>query len=108
LEKVLLHGFNNLTKTLCFNMYDICYTKTVEDRRAYIEYIDEQYNAEKLTEILKNVTEIIGAKILSIAVQDYEPQGSSVTMMICEGSSPPESKVQLSNPSVVILVAIID
>lgn len=82
-------------------MYDICYTKTVEDRRAYIEYIDEQYNAEKLTEILKNVTEIIGAKILSIAVQDYEPQGSSVTMMICEGSSPPESKVQLSNPSVV-------
>jgi len=36
-------------------MYDICYTKTVEDRRAYIEYIDEQYFAAKLTVILKNV-----------------------------------------------------
>lgn len=101
MEKLLLHGFNNLTKTLCFNMYDICYTKTVEDRRAYIEYIDEQYNAEKLTEILKNVTDIIGANVLSIAVQDYEPQGASVTMMICEESLPPESEVRVGNPSVV-------
>lgn len=100
MEKLLLHGFNNLTKTLSFNMYDICYTKTIGDRRAYIEYIDEQYNAAKLTEILKNVTNIIGAKILSIAVQDYDPQGASVTLLICEGSAPPESKVQVDNPSV--------
>lgn len=101
LEKVQLHGFNNLTKTLSFNMYDICYTKSVEDRKAYIEYIDEQYNASKLTEILKNVTEIIGAKILNIAVQDYDPQGASVTILICEKSLPPESKVRIDNPSVV-------
>ncbi|MDD2190563.1 MAG: adenosylmethionine decarboxylase [Eubacteriales bacterium] len=101
LEKLQLHGFNNLTKTLSFNMYDICFTKSIEDRRAYIEYIDEQYNAAKLTEILRNVTNIIGAKILSIAVQDYDPQGASVTIMICEGSAPPESEVQVENPSVV-------
>lgn len=82
-------------------MYDICYTKTVDDRRAYIEYIDEQYNAEKLTDILKNVTEIIGATILSIAVQDYEPQGSSVTIMICEGSALPGTAARVENPSVV-------
>ncbi|MDF2548681.1 MAG: S-adenosylmethionine decarboxylase [Anaerosolibacter sp.] len=44
IKKLKLHGFNNLTKTLSFNMYDICYTKTAEDRNAYIEYIDEQYN----------------------------------------------------------------
>ena len=81
-------------------MYDICYTKTVEDRKAYIEYIDEQYNAEKLTEILKNVTEIIGAKILNLAVQDYDPQGASVTILICEGSAPPETEVKVDNPSV--------
>ncbi|WP_027399748.1 adenosylmethionine decarboxylase [Anaerovorax odorimutans] len=103
-EKVELHGFNNLTKSLCFNMYDICYTQSVEDRKAYIEYIDEQYNAEKLTEILRNVTDIIGAKILNIAVQDYEPQGSSVTILICEESAPPQSEVHqldVDNPSVV-------
>ena len=85
-EKMKLYGFNNLTKSLSFNMYDICYTKTIEDRIAYIEYIDEQYNAERLTGILTEVTRIIGAEILSMSVQDYEHQGSSVTILICDGN----------------------
>ncbi len=84
IDKLKLHGFNNLTKSLSFNMYDICYTKTVEDRDAYIQYIDEQYNAERLTLILKNVTQIIGANILNISNQDYDPQGASVTFLVCE------------------------
>ena len=84
-NKIKLYGFNNLTKTLSFNLYEICYTKTVEDRKAYIEYIDEQYNAERLTRILHEVANIIGAQVLNIAVQDYEPQGSSVTILICDG-----------------------
>ena len=83
-NKIKLHGFNNLTKTLSFNMYDICYTKTVEDSKEYIKYIDEQYNSKKLAEILKEVTKIIGANILNIAIEDYDPQGASVTLLICE------------------------
>lgn len=79
-----LHGFNNLTKTLSFNIYDICYAKTAEHRAEYIDYIDEAYNAERLTEILTQVSEIIGANILNVARQDYEPQGASVTMLISE------------------------
>ena len=82
--KIKLHGFNNLTKTLSFNMYDICYAKSVEDRNAYIEYIDEQYNAERLTTIMEHVTQIIGATVLNIAKQDYYPRGSSVTILISE------------------------
>jgi S-adenosylmethionine decarboxylase len=84
-QTVELHGFNNLTKSLSFNMYDICYTKTKEERQAYIDYIDEQYNAERLTKILSDVTDIIGAHILNIAKQDYVPQGSSVTILVSEG-----------------------
>lgn len=80
-----LHGFNNLTKSLSFNMYDICYTKTKEEREAYIEYIDEEYSAERLTKILKAVTDIIGAHVLNVAQQDYVPQGASVTYLISEG-----------------------
>lgn len=83
-NKIKLYGFNNLTKALSFNMYDICYTKTVEDRNAYISYIDEQYNAARLTSILENVTRIIGATVLNIAKQDYDPQGASVTILVCE------------------------
>lgn len=89
LKKLKLYGFNNLTKSLSFNMYDICYAKTVEDRKGYIEYIDEQYNAERLTKILTDVANIIGANILNIAKQDYEPQGASVTMLISEGQMVP-------------------
>ena len=83
-NRIKLYGFNNLTKTLSFNMYDICYTKSVNDRNAYIAYIDEQYNAERLTSILGHVTQIIGANILNIAKQDYDPQGASVTILVCE------------------------
>jgi len=83
-RKLRLHGFNNLTKSLSFNIYDICYAQTPRHRREYIEYIDEAYNAERLTQILTNVSRIIGATILNIAHQDYDPQGASVTMLIAE------------------------
>ncbi len=83
-----LYGFNNLTKSLSFNIYDICYTKTEEDRKRYIEYIDEQYNSERLTKILTTVTDIIGAHVLNIAKQDYDPQGASVTLLISEEEVP--------------------
>mgnify|MGYP001161904225 FL=1 len=86
---ISLHGFNNLTKSLSFNIFDISYAKTEQHRKEYIEYIDELYNAERLTHILTNVTEIIGASILNIARQDYEPQGASVTMLIAEHDTAP-------------------
>lgn len=83
-KKLRLYGFNNLTKTLSFNIYDICYAATPDQVSDYIAYIDERYNAERLTQILTDVAKIIGANILNIARQDYEPQGASVTMLISE------------------------
>ncbi len=83
-SRMKLHGFNNLTKTLSFNIYDICYADTSGQVKEYIKYIDEAYNAERLTQILRDVSEIIGASILNIARQDYEPEGASVTMLIAE------------------------
>jgi len=84
LPKLQLKDFNNLTKTLSFNIYDICYARTRVQRQEYIEYIDEEYNAERLTNILTDVCNIIGATILNIAHQDYDPQGASVTILISE------------------------
>ena len=82
--KIKLYGFNNLTKTLSFNIYDICYTRTEEEKKQYIQYIDEVYNADRLTAILTEVSRIIGANILNVAKQDYDPQGASVTILISE------------------------
>ncbi len=83
-KKLTLYGFNNLTKTLSFNIYDVCYARSEKARRDYINYIDEQYNSERLTKILCDVTDMIGAKILNISKQDYEPQGASVNVLIAE------------------------
>lgn len=82
--KLQLKDFNNLTKTLSFNIYDINYARTAEQRQEYIEYIDEEYNAERLKGMLTDVCNIVGATILNIAHQDYEPQGASVTILISE------------------------
>ncbi len=84
IPRLRLQGFNNLTKALSFNIYDICYAVSDDERQRYIEYIDEAYNAERLTTILTDVADIIGANILNVARQDYDPQGASVTILISE------------------------
>lgn len=93
-EPVKLHGFNNLTKTLSFNIYDIAYAHRPIHRARYVEYIDEAYNAKRLTRILTDVARIIGANVLDISRQDYDPQGASVTMLISEE---PVAAVRLNN-----------
>ena len=95
-QKLKLYGFNNLTKALSFNIYDVCYAKTPREQKDYIAYIDEQYNSDRLTGILTTLTDMIGATVLNISQQDYEPQGASVTLLIAEGSMVPvagETKV---------------
>ena len=83
-HKLQLYGFNNLTKSLSFNIYDVNYARTEEEKAQYIEYIDEQYNSERLTGILRNLTDIIGAHILNLSKQDYDPQGASVNILIAD------------------------
>ena len=81
LPRLKLQGFNNLTKSLSFNIYDLCYAVSDEQRDRYIEYIDEAYNADRLTQILTDVADIIVANILNVARQDYDPQGAPVTIL---------------------------
>jgi len=82
--KLKLFGFNNLTKTLSFNIYDVCYTSSEKEQTDYLSYVDEWFNSERLTKILEDVTGIIGAHVLNISKQDYDPQGASVTVLISE------------------------
>ena len=84
-EKLRLYGFNNLTKALSFNIYDVCYAKTAREQKDYIAYIDEQYNSDRLR------------TMLNIAQQDYEPQGASVTLLIAEGSMIPAGSTQVAH-----------
>jgi len=87
-NKLKLYGFNNLTKSLSFNIYDVCYARTPKAQLDYIAYVDEVYNSQRITDIMTHLTEMIGAQVLSVSRQDYDPQGASVTILISEGLSP--------------------
>ena len=95
--KLKLYGFNNLTKALSFNIYDVCYAKTDREQRDYVNYIDEQYNSERLTGILTTLTDMIGARVLNISSQDYEPQGASVTILMAEEMKLPAGDAQVAH-----------
>lgn len=100
-SKISLYGFNNLTKTLSFNIYDICYAETQKDRDEYFNYVDGAYSAQRLNDVLTEVANIIGATILNVATQSYEPRGASVSMLISEENAFPDGGVEISSPSVV-------
>lgn len=84
-EKIKLQGFNNLTKSLSFNLYDICYTESKEAGKEYLNYIHNEYNADKIESILVRLSSIIGAKVLNSSKQDFDPIGSSAALLIAEG-----------------------
>ncbi len=73
MKKLKLHGFNNLTKSLSFYCR-MSVRQNCRRRDGYIAYIDELYNANRLTGILFRTCSIIGANILNIATR-YETTG---------------------------------
>lgn len=83
-NRIQLSGFNNLTKTLSFNIYDLSYLKSVDEVSALTDYINETYHSTRLTQCLQDVARIIGANVLNVATADYEPSGASTTLLISE------------------------
>ena len=96
-QKLRLYGFNNLTKALSFNIYDVCYAKSPREQKDYIAYIDEQYNSDRLTHILTTLTDMIGANVLNISKQDFDPQGASVTLLIAEQTMVPIGETRVAH-----------
>ena len=54
-EKLKLYGFNNLTKSLSFNIFDICYAETQKEQKEYIEYLDKYVYSHRLIKYFKIV-----------------------------------------------------
>ena len=81
---VQLVGFNNLTKALSFNLYDFCVARNQYERDAYVKYIHNRFNAQKVTGILHGICDIIEARVLSVSDQDYSPWGASSMMLMSD------------------------
>lgn len=83
-DKLKLCGFNNLSKSLNFNLYYFGYTPSDESKLNFIHALNSKFSAQRLSQLLKSVTQEIDAEILNISIQDYEPHGASATLLIAE------------------------
>ncbi|MEZ4385288.1 MAG: adenosylmethionine decarboxylase [Nannocystaceae bacterium] len=83
-DEVRLTGFNNLTKVVSFNLYDFFVARTEQERLDYVEWIDEQFSAARITGILRRIAEIIDAEVLSVSDQDYDPHGASSLVLMSD------------------------
>ena len=81
-KSMQLVGFNNLKKALSFSFYDFVIAPTEEERLSYVEYINTNYSAERMSELLKKIVNIIEAEILSTSLQNYEPYGASSMILL--------------------------
>ncbi|MEA1983918.1 MAG: S-adenosylmethionine decarboxylase, partial [Campylobacterota bacterium] len=77
-----LKGFNNLKKALSFSFYDFVIAPTEAEKLSYIEYINNNYSAERISELLKKIVRIIEAEVLSTSLQNYEPYGASSMILL--------------------------
>ena len=65
-EKLKLYGFNNLTKSLSFNIYDICYAKTSREQQDYLKFIAAQYNRPEVRKIILEQVEYIDPELIIV------------------------------------------
>lgn len=90
MSRIQLHGFNNLSKNLSLSIYRFDYLAP-SSANAYQEYqssITQSYKAQSINRKLRKVTDIIGAYTLNTSIQDYQPEGASVTNMIADNEVP--------------------
>lgn len=83
-NSIKLSGFNNLTKSLSFNLYDFCIARNDFEREAYVKYIADRFCASKITDLLKGICDIIEAKVLAVSDQAYEPWGASSLVLMSD------------------------
>lgn len=91
-----LHGFNNLTKSLSISIYILRHVSN-ENSDQYHHFINQVFNAQALTDVLAQCCEIIGANILNTAIQNYQPHGASVTLLVEEQADAMAAPYENSN-----------
>jgi len=79
-----LKGFNNLKKALSFSFYDFVIAPSEEEKLSYVEYINTNYSAEAISELLQKIVKIVGAEVLDVSLQNYEPYGASSMVLLSD------------------------
>ncbi|MDQ7014838.1 MAG: S-adenosylmethionine decarboxylase [Gammaproteobacteria bacterium] len=83
-DKLRLHDFNNLSKTLSVTLYELTYRISEAEQRRYKTELNGRYSAQCLGLMLEKMAQKMGAKVLNLARQDYQPQGASATLLLSD------------------------
>ena len=79
-----LVGFNNLTKSLSFNIFDLRHAASDEAQRRCLDALDRTYGVAALERALADVAEVIHARLVNVSTQGYEPHGASLVALLNE------------------------
>lgn len=91
-NKLQLHGFNNLTKNFACSAYLLSYVHNPQEQACYNQHINKRFSGKQLTQLLTEISQIIGATVLNIAQQEYQPQGCSVTLLVADQNTYTDNK----------------
>jgi len=88
-KKLHLKGFNNLTKSLSLNAYQLFPitgdgTDAKENENRFYAFIDKQYHSNHLAATSRQMADRIDATIISVSQHDFDPRGASAMSLISE------------------------
>jgi len=84
MQPMKLAGFNDLTKSLRFNLYDFVAACDDDERRSYQAYVAQHYDAGALIAVLRDIAHTIDARVIAASPQDYTPWGASAMVLLSD------------------------
>lgn len=89
MQGMKLAGFNDLTKSLRFNLYDFVAACDDDERRSYQAYVSQHHNAAALVAVLRDIARTIDAHVITASPQDYTPWGASAMVLLSDEAAEP-------------------
>jgi S-adenosylmethionine decarboxylase len=74
--------FNNVTRSLAINAYQIRELDDRESIESWFRSLEEQFSVDQLSAFIIRLGTSIGAKILNVSTTPYEPYGASAALLV--------------------------
>lgn len=94
-----LTGFNNLTKSLSLNIFDVRYAGAAQAaQQRCLQALDVTYGVAALEQTLAELAGVIRARLVSVSTQGYDPHGASLVALLNEHAQAPGKPGKAGRP----------
>lgn len=87
----------NLTRSLGLNAFQVFAANSDAGLQAAAHYLNAKYDTTFLIGLLEETADLIGAKVLNIASEQYDPLGTSVALLLADEGHPGPSQQLRTN-----------